>query len=109
VFLNAAYSQLQAGKYGKLIFLSDGLFNIKINRISTFPPINDDTEFILSGVINQETSEGVFQNTNVSVFRGIRQHNWHSYAGYYPYSTGISTAPWPEVTDGPVKATLINP
>ena len=107
--INASYSLLPYGKYGRLIFLSDDLFNIRINRTAAYPPTNDDTDFILSGVVNQETSEGVFQNTDVSAFRGIRQHNWHSYAGYYPFITGISTAPWPEVTDGPVKATTINP
>jgi len=107
--VNVYYSQLPYGEYGRLIFLSDDRFNIRINRKAVYPPTNDEMDYTLSGVVNQGTSEDVFENTYVSTFRGIRQHNWHSYAGYYPFITGISTAPWPEVTDGPVSTTTINP
>ncbi len=107
-YVNASYS-LSPGKYGRLIFLSDPLFNIKVHRKATDPITNDAMEYSLSGVVNQESAENVFENTTVTTFRGITQHFYSAYSWYYPDSTGISTAPWPEMTDGPVSATTINP
>jgi len=109
VYYNATYSSLYPGTYGRLIFIPESSFNIRIHREATDPLTDNTVNFTYSGVVNQETSEGVFQNTSVTTFRGIIQHSWNAYAWYYPYSTGISTAPWPEVTDDPVAATTIIP
>lgn len=108
-YVNATYTFLPYGRYGKLILLTDELFNIRIDRTAVYPPTNNISAYTLSGVVNQEQTEGGFLSTMVDTFRGIRQHAWRSFANYYPYSNGISTAPWPEVTDEPVAATTITP
>ncbi|MDP3298315.1 MAG: hypothetical protein Q8N09_12150 [Thermodesulfovibrionia bacterium] len=92
---NATFTPLPSGRYGRIIILTDmPTFYMLIHRNSTNPPDDMTANFLFSGVTNQDNN-GTFQNTQVITFRGIIQHTWSAYARSYPYSTGISTAPWP--------------
>ena len=85
-------------------------FDFRIKRESTDPIKNSDTSVLLPGVINQEDSKGVFDNTQVATYRGVLQHNWFAYGWHYPDSVGWNTAPWPVPENiKPFPAKAINP
>lgn len=107
---NATYTPLPSGRYGRTIIITDApAFYMHIHRESTIPYDNYNTYLLFSGVTNQENN-GIFDNTQVYTFRGVTQHEWSAYSRYYPYSTGISTAPWPAPADiNPYPATTIYP
>lgn len=107
---NATFTPLPPGRYGRVIILTDmPTFYMLLHRKSINPPEDMTTTYLFAGVTNQEI-DGIFYNTQVNTFRGIIQHRWSAYARYYPYATGISTAPWPvpAITD-PYPATNIYP
>ena len=107
---NATFTPLPPGRYGRVIILIDmPTFYILIHRQSTNPPEDINTNLSFAGVTNQEI-DGIFYNTQVNTFRGVIQHHWSAYARYYPYATGMSTAPWPvpAIID-PYPATNIYP
>lgn len=108
---HASFIDLPPGRYGRIIMLTDMPYcYFRIKRESMDPIKKSDTFVLLPGVINQEDSQGVFDNTQVATYRGVLQHNWFAYGWHYPDSIGWNTAPWPEPENKePIPATAINP
>jgi len=102
------YSNLPAGRYGRMIVLTDATsFYMHGHDESVDPAYSSDYYYVYGGVVNRENN-GTFENTQVSIFRGIIQHQWTALARFYPYSTGIEAAPWPVPVDTtPYPATTI--
>ncbi len=107
----AIYEPLPAGRHGRIIILTDApRFNYFIDRESLNPYLDYEVVHSLSGVTNQEDSQGLSRSTTVNTFRGITQHHFDGYLEAYPDYTGIDSTPWPAPqNDDPVPITTLNP
>ena len=107
----ATFADIPAGRYGRIVILTDTLsFNMRTRSVSSDPEKYNEATSQISAAINQDESEGEFQNTQIQIFRGINQHMWNAFAWYLGSTEGIDTAAWPLPTsEQPYPATTIIP
>lgn len=105
----ARYLSMPPGRYGKVIILTDEpLFYMRVHVYYDDP--SEDLVWMDTGtsvtnqekiVVNQQGEEAPrFFVSAIYSFRGIDQHEWAAYTRFFPDTSGISIASWPDLEDG---------
>ncbi len=104
VHAQAIYNAIPAGRYGRLILLTDQP-NLQLAYRYFSPQQRTHlTEFFdLAPVTNQEQN-GTFMPRPVESFRGSAYHGAIVTFGSFPSDVGYFTAPWPDITGEPFPA-----
>lgn len=96
--LHVAGLSMQAPGYGRFIILAgESDFNYHVQWSSLSRGHEDSGSSPMTGVVNQENSEGIFQNTQVVTFRGVRAHFVRWVCWNSPDADGLMSANWPSM------------
>lgn len=108
--LHTACLTMPAPSYGRVIILADEpSFNYHVQWSSISREHSDYGSTSMAGVVNQENSEGVFQNTQVKTFRGITTHFVQWVCWWSPDAVGLKSADWPTMENEQAQSLAIWP
>lgn len=101
--LHATGVTMPAPRSGRIIILADeSEFSYHVQWTSVSRGHGDSGSTSMSGVVNQENSEGGFNNTQVVTFRGLKTHFVQWVCWHNPDTDGILSADWPTLENDPL-------